>query len=108
MLDAARLTQQIAENRSRSSLDNDVVIMLALTRLIELIGEAASRVSEETRLQLTEIPWRNIIGMRNRVIHDYGNVNYDILWKTTTKNIPEMFEALEHILTAEPPQVDEE
>lgn len=63
MLDAARLTQQIIEDKHRSSLDEDIVIMLALTRLIEIIGEAASRVSEETRGTHAEIPWHNIIGM---------------------------------------------
>jgi uncharacterized protein with HEPN domain len=88
MLDAARLTQQIIEGQSRDSLDDNIVITLALTRLIEIMGEAANHVSEETRARLSTIPWRNIVGMRNRVIHDYGNVNHDILWKTITEHIP--------------------
>jgi len=69
MLDAARTAQQISTGKTRASLDEDIVIMLALTRLIEIIGEAANRVSQETRDILPEIPWRNIIDMRNRVIH---------------------------------------
>jgi uncharacterized protein with HEPN domain len=98
MLDAARLSQQIVEGKSRNSLDEDIVIALALTRLIEIIGEAASHISNEIRTQLPQIPWRNIIGMRNRVIHDYGNVNYDILWKATAEDIPELIRILEDIL----------
>lgn len=106
ILRAARTTQQVTEGKTRASLDEDIVIVLALTRLVEIIGEAASRVSQETRDALPEVPWRNMIGMRNRVIHDYGNVNYDILWKTAAKRIPELIAILERIVSPEPPQTD--
>jgi uncharacterized protein with HEPN domain len=106
MLDAARLTQQIIEGQSRDSLDDNIVITLALTRLIEIMGEAANHVSEETRARLSTIPWRNIVGMRNRVIHDYGNVNHDILWKTITEHIPILIDILETTLPNESPQTD--
>ena len=64
-------------------------------REIEVIGEAASRVSEETREQLTQIPWRAIVGMRNRLIHMYDDVNLDILWYTMQRSVPELIEELE-------------
>ena len=101
ILDACHTVQQISAGKTRSSLDEDIVIMLALTRLVEIIGEAATHISEETRNTLPEIPWRNIIGMRNRVIHDYGGVNYDILWKVAAERIPELREILERVLSAD-------
>jgi uncharacterized protein with HEPN domain len=103
ILDAARLARHISAGKTRASLDDDIVIVLALTRVIEIIGEAANRVSPETQAALTTIPWRNIIGMRNRVVHDYGSVNYDILWKSVTEGIAELIEAVEQSLSAESP-----
>jgi uncharacterized protein with HEPN domain len=94
ILDRARIAQTMIAGKDRAALDTDMTLVLALTRLIEVIGEAASGVSVETRDSLPSIPWRNIVGMRNRLIHDYGNVNLDILWKTASEGIPELIAAL--------------
>jgi uncharacterized protein with HEPN domain len=98
ILDRARIAQGMIVGKDRAALDTDVTLALALTRLIEVIGEAASGISMETRDSLSSIPWRNIIGMRNRLIHDYGNVNLAILWKTASEGIPELIAALESAL----------
>ena len=65
---------------------------------IEIIGEAASKVTKECREDLNRIPWANIVGMRNRLIHAYLDINLEILWKTVTEDIPGLIEELERIL----------
>jgi uncharacterized protein with HEPN domain len=70
MLDAARTAQEFMEGIDRPVLDSDKMRKFALVRAIEIIGEAASHVSQKTRAALTQIEWKPIIGIRNRVIHD--------------------------------------
>ena len=66
---------------------------------IEVIGEAATRVSEQTREALPDVPWTQIMGMRNRLIHAYFEVNSDILWQTATEDVPTLAAALTHVRT---------
>ncbi len=101
MLDAARKAQQFAAGKTRETLDENEVLALALVRLIEVIGEAASRVSEETRTAITGVEWRPIIGMRNRLIHDYLNVDYDVVWRAVADEIPPLIATLETALSDE-------
>lgn len=68
-------------------------------RAIELIGEAAARITDETKNQYPQIAWKNIIGMRNRIIHDYNNVNLDIVWQVASRNLPELAVQLAAILS---------
>jgi uncharacterized protein with HEPN domain len=70
-------------------------LQLALVRLIEIIGEAATRVSKETRAACPIIPWDDVIGMRNKLIHGYDSVDLDILWDTVTDDLPPLIEELE-------------
>ena len=86
MLDAAREAVFFARNETRSSLDTDRKLALALVKDIEIIGEAAVNVAENCRQGVPHIPWANIIGMRNRLIHAYYDINLDILWKTVISN----------------------
>jgi len=88
MLDYSREAVQMAAGRNRLDLDTDRMLQLSLVRLVEIIGEAASRVSEDTRQQHAQIPWPQISGMRNRLIHGYDFVDYDILWQTITEDLP--------------------
>jgi uncharacterized protein with HEPN domain len=60
------------------------VLTLALVRLLEIVGEAAGRVPTETRAQLSGVPWPRIIGLRNRLIHEYDAVDFDVLWSILT------------------------
>ncbi len=98
MLDAARNAVTFAAGRSRSDLDSDTMFAYAAVRAIEIVGEAASKVSLSTREELSSIPWHNIIGMRHRVVHDYLNIDNDIVWQVLIQNMPFLIEELEKTL----------
>ncbi len=98
MRDFARKAVALTEDKSRVDLDKDEVFRLALTRLVELIGEAASHVPTQTQAQYPEIAWEKIVSMRNRLIHGYDFVDNDILWDTLRMNLPELLAKLEKIL----------
>ncbi len=101
MLDNVRQAIALVEGKSRDDYDADVALRLALTRLIQVIGEAARKVSQECREAQPEIPWRLIVGMRHKVVHDYMDVDEDIVWKTVTENLPALIESLEEIVPPE-------
>ena len=98
MLDAAREAESFSQDKTRSSIDTDRKLALALVKCIEIIGEAANKISDESREDLPQIPWSNIIGMRNRLIHAYFDINLDILWKTIIEDIPPLIAELEKIV----------
>jgi uncharacterized protein with HEPN domain len=98
MLDAAKESRSFIENKSRSSLDSDRQLELALVKCIEIIGEAANKITDECRKELPQIPWANIIGMRNRLIHAYFDINHDILWTTVNEDLPALISELEKIV----------
>lgn len=98
MLDHAREAVEMASSRNRSDLDKDRMLNLALVRLIEIIGEAASGVSEAARAAWHEIPWAQIIGTRHRIVHGYDVINFDILWAVIQSDLPPLIEQLERIL----------
>lgn len=98
MLDAAREAVSFIKNKNRSSLDSDRVLVLGLVKSIEIIGEAAANVTKECQYKLPQIPWQNIIGMRNRLIHAYFDIDLDILWKTVTEDLPPLIAELEKVL----------
>jgi uncharacterized protein with HEPN domain len=95
MLDYAREAVALTQGRSREDLDQDRLLQLGLVRFIEIVGEAATRVTQETRSQYPHIPWPQITGMRNRLIHGYDSVDYDILWQTIKKDLPDLIAGLE-------------
>jgi len=98
MRDFAREVVELTRNRTRAELETDRVLNLALARLIELIGEAATRIPQQERNKMQGIPWSNIIGMRNRLIHGYDFVDQDIIWDTATQDVPTLLKVLEEIL----------
>jgi uncharacterized protein with HEPN domain len=81
MLDHAAEAVQLAHGKSRSDLDADRLLNLSLVRLLEIVGEAAARLSPATRDRYPQVPWPDIIGLRNRLIHGYDIVDFDILWQ---------------------------
>lgn len=88
MLDAAKESIHFARNKTRSSLDTDRKLVLALVKSIEIIGEAAANVTKEGQEQVPQIPWPSIISMRNRLIHAYFDINLDIVWQTINEDLP--------------------
>lgn len=94
MIDAAEATQRFIAGRERDDLDNDQMLLFAILRAIEIIGEAASRVSEQARDESPSVPWSAIVAMRNRLIHAYFEVDAEIVWKTVTEEIPPLLAQL--------------
>ncbi len=95
MNDAAKEALFFIEGKTRTSLDRERMLVLSLIRLVEVIGEAASRVSLDKQKQISEIPWPQVISMRNRLIHNYYEVDLDILWKTVVDDIPPLIDILD-------------
>jgi len=101
MLDAAREALSFARGRTRSDLDWDRMLVLALVKDIEIIGEAAYKISPSSREQIPTLPWEDIIGMRHRLVHAYFDTDLDILWKTLQEDLPPIINILEQALGAE-------
>ena len=98
MFDAAKEALEFIRGKGRSDLDKDRMLVLALIKDLEIIGEAANKISAEVRNQNSAIRWQDIIGMRNRLIHGYFDINLDIVWSTVTKELPSLKSELETLL----------
>jgi uncharacterized protein with HEPN domain len=98
MLDAAREALGFVQDRNRADLNSDRQLVLALVKVIEIIGEAAFQTSESTRAQVPEIPWEDIVGMRHRLVHAYFDINLDVLWKTVQGDMAPLISRLEQVL----------
>jgi uncharacterized protein with HEPN domain len=98
ILDAAREAIQFAEGRKRMELDTDRKLNLSLVRLLEIIGEAARGISEEFRDSHPDLSWKSMVGMRDRLIHGYFDVNLDVVWETVTQDLPSLIAQLEKIV----------
>jgi uncharacterized protein with HEPN domain len=105
MLDAAREAIAFAHSKTRNDLEADRMLALSLVRLIEIIGEAASKVDRENQERYASIPWASIIAMRNRLIHAYFDIDLDRLWDTIEADIPPLVSELEKILPSNGPSV---
>jgi uncharacterized protein with HEPN domain len=79
-------------------LSRDRLLLLALVKEIEIVGEAAAQISNEVRDSSPEIPWAGIRGMRNRLIHAYSDVNIELVWSTVISDLPELAAALKNLL----------
>ncbi len=95
MLESAREALGLIRDKSRRDLDTERILSLALVRLLEVIGEAASRVSNPTRLESSDIPWAQIVSLRNRLIHGYDEVDMDVLWEIIADDLPPLIARLE-------------
>jgi uncharacterized protein with HEPN domain len=104
MLEAADTAIQFMQGRDRLELDQDRMLLFAVVRAVEVLGEAASRVSPDARELHRDLPWRAATSMRNRLIHGYFDIDRDILWATVTVELPALVEALSAILNE--PAVD--
>ncbi len=105
MLDGARKVQSFTVGKSRADLQRDDELLgYATVKALEVIGEAANHVSQEVRSSLLVIEWGDMIGMRNRLIHAYSAINYDIVWNAATASIPVLIIELEKLLASEVPE----
>jgi uncharacterized protein with HEPN domain len=100
MLDAAREAISFIKGRTRDDLFRDRMLLLALVKEIEIIGEAAGKISLEARSEARGIPWAAITAMRNRLTHAYFDWNREVIWSTLTSNLPELIVQLEELLSA--------
>lgn len=96
LVHARRISSKIA-GISRAAFDRDDDLQLALVYLIQVVGEAASRLTPEQRDAHASIPWRDIIGMRHVIVHDYFRIDLDVVWDTARNDIPRLVGALESI-----------
>jgi len=90
--------ESFVENVSFEELEDDQRTQFALQRAFEIIGEATKQLSEEVRDQYPSIPWRDIAGMRDKLIHEYFAVNLEIVWKTVHKDFPRVRPKIQQIL----------
>ena len=101
MLDHAQEAVEMARGRRREDLDADRKLNLALVRLLEIVGEAAARISPHERERFPGIPWRDVVDLRNRLIHGYDEVSFDILWAIVQQDLPPLVAELERIVPPE-------
>jgi uncharacterized protein with HEPN domain len=92
--EAATKAVGYSEGRNRRDLDEDELLRLALTKLVEIVGEAAKSISPEGRTAMPQIPWRAAARMRDRLVHHYFDINLDILWQTVTDDLPQLLAVL--------------
>jgi uncharacterized protein with HEPN domain len=100
MLQAAKEVNEMMDDHDLAALLENIVLMRALERCIEIIGESAKRVSSSFMHAHPEIPWRQIIGQRNILAHEYGQIDYEMLYKTAVNDIPELIVLIEDFLPA--------
>jgi uncharacterized protein with HEPN domain len=102
MLDHAPEAAALVQGKTRGDLANTRLLQLGLVRLVEIIGEAGARVSKDMQTKHTSIPWEDVVGMRNKLIHGYDQVDLGILWDTATDDLPQLIQELEAALATEP------
>ncbi len=105
MHDAAREALAFISGKAREDLANDRMLVLAVVKDLEIIGEAAGRISAECRARYPEIPWAVIVGMRNRLTHAYFSIDLDIVWDTATNDLAPLVEQLERVIQQEKPRI---
>jgi uncharacterized protein with HEPN domain len=102
MLSAAREARLFVAGKSEADVRKDRVLTLALLKCVELIGEAAARIGEDTRTKYPYVPWADIVGMRNRLVHAYFDVDLSLLWATVADDLPALIASLEAVVASKP------
>ncbi len=95
MLEAARLAMAYVQGASRAEFLRDLRLQDSVIRRLAILGEAARRVTQETRQTLLQVPWAQLIAMRNLLIHEYDDVDADIVWATVQQDLPQLIAELE-------------
>lgn len=99
MLDASQKLAEFTRNCERKDFDKDEKLALAVVRLLEIVGEAAKNISDKCRRKYPAIPWRQIAGIRDRLIHGYFDIDFDIIWKIISEDIEPLITHLKNILS---------
>lgn len=94
LIDAAETACAFITDRAQDDLVTDEMLRLALTKLVEIVGEAAKQVSSETRAEYPLVPWSQAARMRDRLVHHYFDIDTDVLWSTVTEDLPRLLELL--------------
>ena len=100
MREAAATALEMTAGQERASLSTNLMLAMALTRCLEILGEAASKVSTEASARFPDIPFSKIVAMRNRLIHAYFDVDLDIVWTTVSEDLPALLPSLERAITS--------
>lgn len=98
MIEAAETACDFVSGRTRGDLDADRMLVFALVRAIEIVGEAGSKVSAPTREVTTDVPWSLIVSMRNRLVHAYFDIDHEVVWKTATEELPQLLPKLRALI----------
>lgn len=98
IIEEAREACNFIKDYSFEDFIKDGKTVRAVIRSIEIIGEASAKISGEFKNTHKDVPWDKIIGMRNRLIHVYFDIDYDIVWQTVKKNMPELIKAIKKLL----------
>jgi uncharacterized protein with HEPN domain len=101
MIEAAEAACGFVSDRARNDLDADRMLVFALVRAIEIVGEAGSKVSALTRQTASDVPWSLIVSMRNRLIHAYFDIDHEVVWKTATEELPQLLPRLRALVANE-------
>lgn len=95
MLDSSRAILHFSKGRHRADLDRDRLFVSGVIREFEILGEEANKISDKTKIRFSHLPWKELVGMRNRLIHAYFDVDHDIIWKTISDYLPLLVKELE-------------
>lgn len=98
MLDTAKRLRGLARQRGREAFEKDDVVQLAVLHLVQRLGEAASRLSADFREGHPEFPWAGMIGLRNRIVHGYDDLDPDIIWRVASDDVEPVIAGLERAL----------
>lgn len=101
MVDAIESVLKFTSGRGRSDIESDEMLLFAIVRAVEILGEAASKVSAEGRALAPSIPWSVIVGMQNRLVHAYFDIDANIVWNTATQALPVLLPSLRELLEEE-------
>lgn len=103
MLDMARLAREFTDGVSKEQFDRNEMMRRALVNALQTLGEAARHVSPAGRANVPEIPWPRVIGMRHRLVRDYMNIDFDVVWQVVQEDLSSLIAALETVLSSESP-----